>query len=288
MDHDEQPHQELVKCVLVGDNAVGKTRLTCARAARKRCSMSQLMNPHVPTVWAIDQYRIYKEVLKNSCTVLDGVNVSLRLWDTFGDHHKDRRFAYSRSDVVLMCFDISRLKSLKNCREMWHGQVKKFCPNVPVILVGCKNDIRFVYRDVEYLNYCKERSPLIRQVREQDLVMPDQARAVAKELGLPYYETSTLTYFGVDEVFENAIRAALCARRQQRFWMTNLRKVLKPKIQEPFCPPKPKLPEARVLESSLTDDHAKLVDLQILTDVIFVCDGVGFSSHRFVVRYLLL
>ncbi len=29
--------------------------------------------------------------------VLDGVNVSLRLWDTFGDHHKDRRFAYGRS-----------------------------------------------------------------------------------------------------------------------------------------------------------------------------------------------
>ena len=28
---DEQPHQELVKCVLVGDNAVGKTRLTCAK-----------------------------------------------------------------------------------------------------------------------------------------------------------------------------------------------------------------------------------------------------------------
>ena len=96
MEQDEQPHQELVKCVLVGDNAVGKTRLTCARAARQRCSLSQLLNPHVPTVWAIDQYRIYKEVLQNSWTVVDGVNVTLRLWDTFGDHHKDRRFAYAR------------------------------------------------------------------------------------------------------------------------------------------------------------------------------------------------
>ena len=25
---------------------------------------------------------------------VDGVNVSLRLWDTFGYHDKDRRFAY--------------------------------------------------------------------------------------------------------------------------------------------------------------------------------------------------
>ena len=46
MEQDEQPRQELVKCVLVGDNAVGKTRLTCARATRQHCSLSQLLNPH--------------------------------------------------------------------------------------------------------------------------------------------------------------------------------------------------------------------------------------------------
>lgn len=58
----EQPHQELVKCVLVGDTAVGKTRLICARACNKHVSLSQLLSTHVPTVWAIDQYRIYKDV----------------------------------------------------------------------------------------------------------------------------------------------------------------------------------------------------------------------------------
>ena len=61
--------------------------------------------------------------------------------------------------------------------------------------------------------------------------MPDQGRVVAKNLGIPYYETSVLTYFGVNEVFENAIRAALCVRRQQRFWMTNLKKVMVPTLQ---------------------------------------------------------
>ena len=44
--------------------------------------------------------------------------------------------------------------------------------------------------------------------------MPEEARTVARELGVPYYETSVLTYFGIDEMFENAIRAALCTRRQ--------------------------------------------------------------------------
>lgn len=61
--------------------------------------------------------------------------------------------------------------------------------------------------------------------------MPDQARAVARELGVCYYETSVFTYYGVNEVFENSIRAALIARRQQRFWMTNLKRVQRPLLQ---------------------------------------------------------
>jgi hypothetical protein len=47
-------------------------------------------------------------------------------------------------------------------------------------------------------------------------------RAVAKELGMPYYETSVLTFFGINEVFENAIRAALCARFHSSFLFRNL------------------------------------------------------------------
>ena len=71
----------------------------------------------------IELYLVILQVLENSMMTLDGVNVSLRLWDTFGDHHKDRRFAYGRSDVVLMCFDIGRQSSLGNCRDMWFQQV---------------------------------------------------------------------------------------------------------------------------------------------------------------------
>jgi Rho-related BTB domain-containing protein 1/2 len=77
---------------------------------------------------------------------------------------------------------------------------------------------------------------LNRPTRKSDLVMPDQARAIAKELGVYYYETSVLTYYGVNEVFENAIRAALIARRQQRFWMTNLKKVQRPLLQVCLTP----------------------------------------------------
>lgn len=39
---------------------------------------------------------LFLQVLERSRDVVDDVSVSLRLWDTFGDHHKDRRFAYGR------------------------------------------------------------------------------------------------------------------------------------------------------------------------------------------------
>ena len=49
-------------------------------------------------------------------------------------------------------------------RSMWYHQIRRFCPNTPIILVGCKNDTRFIYKDEQYLSYCKERSPLVRYV----------------------------------------------------------------------------------------------------------------------------
>lgn len=69
---------------------------------------------------------------------------------------------FSRSDVVLMCFDVGRQSSLDNCRDMWIQQIRRFCPNTPIILVGCKNDVRFLLNDEQYLNYCRQRSPLVR------------------------------------------------------------------------------------------------------------------------------
>jgi len=278
----EQPHQELVKCVVVGDTAVGKTRLICARACNKKVSLSQLLNTHVPTVWAIDQYRIYKEVLERSWEVVDGVNVSLRLWDTFGDHEKDRRFAYGRSDVVLLCFSIGNPKSLKNCKAVWLAEIRRFCPHTPILLVGCKNDLRFMYCDETYLSFFKDRNPFMRRpTKECDIVMPDQARAIASELGLPYYETSVLTYYGVNAVFENAIRAALVSRRQQRFWLAGFKRVQRPLLQAPFCPPKPCYPNLYVSASCMIDNLHTLFTRQAYTDVVFITESVGFSAHRF-------
>lgn len=164
---------------------------------------------------------------------------------------------------------------------MWYPEIRRFCPNTPILLVGCKNDLRYMYRDETYLNYCKDRSPFIRATRKCDLVMPDQGRALAHEFGIYYYETSVFTYYGVNEVFENAIRAALIARRQQRFWMTNLKRVQRPLLQAPFRPPRPMEPEVTIGPSIYLENLTTLLHQQYFADMVIICGPKGFPVHRF-------
>ncbi|OQR76171.1 ras GTP-binding protein Rho1-like [Tropilaelaps mercedesae] len=41
-----------------------------------------------------------------------------------------------------MCFSIDSPDSLENILEKWHPEVKHFCPNVPIVLVANKKDLR--------------------------------------------------------------------------------------------------------------------------------------------------
>ncbi|XP_019363448.1 PREDICTED: rho-related BTB domain-containing protein 1 isoform X1 [Gavialis gangeticus] len=264
----ERPNVEIIKCVVVGDNAVGKTRLICARACNTTLTQYQLLATHVPTVWAIDQYRVCQEVLERSRDVVDEVSVSLRLWDTFGDHHKDRRFAYGRSDVVVLCFSIANLNSLNHVKTMWYQEIKHFCPRTPVILVGCQLDLR--YADLEAVN--RARRPLARPIKRGDILPPERGREVAKELGIPYYETSVFDQFGIKDVFDNAIRAALISRRHLQFWKSHLKKVQKPLLQAPFLPPKAPPPVIKIPECPVpsTNEAGYLLDNPLCADVMFV------------------
>ncbi|KAJ4942183.1 hypothetical protein JOQ06_012049 [Pogonophryne albipinna] len=245
----ERPNVETIKCVVVGDNAVGKTRLICARACNATLTQYQLLATHVPTVWAIDQYRVCQEVLERSRDVVDEVSVSLRLWDTFGDHHKDRRFAYGRSDVVVLCFSLANPNSLRHVRTMWFPEIKHFCPRTPIILVGCQLDLR--YADLDAVN--RARRPLAKPIKPTDILPPERGHEVAKELGIPYFETSIVAQFGVKDVFDNAIRAALISRRHLQFWKSHLKRVQRPLLQAPFLPPRPPRPIVGIPDPPHTD-----------------------------------
>jgi len=70
--------------------------------------------------------------------------MELTLWDTAGqeDYDRLRPLSYPDTDVIIICYDISNPDSLTNIPEKWLPEVKHFCPNAPILLVGNKKDLR--------------------------------------------------------------------------------------------------------------------------------------------------
>lgn len=77
-------------------------------------------------------------------------------------------------------------------------EVKHFCPNVPIILVGTKSDLR---SDSNWI---------------QELINPMEARALAKKIkAVAYLECSAKTMTGIRNVFETVAKAALHAKKKK-------------------------------------------------------------------------
>lgn len=84
---------------------------------------------------------------------VDGRRVELALWDTAGqeDYDRLRPLSYPDSNVVLICFGIDSPDSLDNVQEKWISEVLHFCQKIPILLVGCKMDLRNDPRTIQDL-----------------------------------------------------------------------------------------------------------------------------------------
>jgi len=176
------------KLVIVGDGACGKTCLLIV------FSKGTFPEVYVPTVF--ENYVADVEV--------DGKHVELALWDTAGqeDYDRLRPLSYPDSHVILICFSVDSPDSLDNVQEKWISEVTHFCPGLPIILVGCKKDLRRDPRVVEELRKTNQRP-----------VTPEEGMAVAQKIYAKHYlECSARTGEGVREVFQHATRAALLSR----------------------------------------------------------------------------
>ncbi|CAD1480702.1 unnamed protein product, partial [Heterotrigona itama] len=163
------------KLVIVGDGACGKTCLLIV------FSKDQFPEVYVPTVF--ENYVADIEV--------DGKQVELALWDTAGqeDYDRLRPLSYPDTDVILMCFSIDSPDSLENIPEKWTPEVKHFCPNVPIILVGNKKDLR------NDPNTIKELSKM-----KQEPVKPEEGRAMAEKINaFAYLECSAKSKEGKEK-----------------------------------------------------------------------------------------
>lgn len=179
---DNEFPSESIKCVIVGDGAVGKTCLLISYTA------NAFPHEYVPTIF--DNYRA-------NVKVHDKV-VSLGLWDTAGqeDYDRLRPLSYPGSDVVLICFSINSQHSLENVTTKWFPEIQQHVASVPLILVGTKSDLR-----QEAANDSKKQA---------ELVKTSEAEAVAKKINaIKYLECSALNQQGLKAVFEESILAAL-------------------------------------------------------------------------------
>lgn len=167
--------------------------------------------------------------------VVDGISVSLGLWDTAGqeDYDRLRPLSYPQTDVFLICFSVASPSSFENVTSKWYPEIKHHCPDAPMILVGEFSifiklqywgidgswSIKFLFQltgtkidlrdDRETLSILADQglSPI---KREQGQKLANKIRAVK------YMECSALTQRGLKQVFDEAVRAVLRPEPQKR------------------------------------------------------------------------
>ena len=165
--------------VLVGDEACGKTSLCNA------FMHVDFTNEYVPT--GLQKYEPDTEV--------DGKKIIL--WDTSGkENDQQRNQAYSpEMNVIVMCFAVNNPRSLQSIIARWIPEVRRqFSFNVPILMVANKIDLR--------------KNTVAGRIRSAE-VDTEEGRSIAEKIGAwEYLECSALTREGVDNVFENALRAA--------------------------------------------------------------------------------
>ncbi|CAG2114639.1 unnamed protein product, partial [Medioppia subpectinata] len=176
---------QTIKCVVVGDGAVGKTCLLISYTTNK------FPSEYVPTVF--DNYAV--------TVMIGGEPYTLGLFDTAGqeDYDRLRPLSYPQTDVFLVCFSVVSPSSFENVKEKWVPEITHHCQKTPFLLVGTQIDLRDDAATVEKLSKNKQK-PITSEAGEK----------LAKELkAVKYVECSALTQRGLKNVFDEAILAAL-------------------------------------------------------------------------------
>ncbi|GAB5361308.1 hypothetical protein AAMO2058_000702400 [Amorphochlora amoebiformis] len=230
-----------IKCVVVGDGAVGKTCLliSCTsnpfysiRAEPPKLSSCFVLILIVIYVffaytvvfgsffWFVDKRDIdttnafpgeyIPTVFDNysANVMVDGKAVNLGLWDTAGqeDYDRLRPLSYPQTDVFLIAFSIISPSSFDNVKSKWFPEIQHHCPGTPIILVGTKSDLR---QDEGMKQKLSSKGI--------SMVSPEMAESRAKEIGaVKYLECSALTQEGLKTVFDEAIRAALTPKKTKK------------------------------------------------------------------------
>ncbi|KAI5644043.1 ras family domain-containing protein [Phthorimaea operculella] len=174
--------KEKIKCVLVGDGAVGKSSLIAAYA------QDRFREEYTPT--AYDTFNVVVDV--------DDRPVCVEICDTAGQDNMSelRALCYPGTDVLMLCFSVVRPETFRSAAQRWTKAVANV--NAPVILVGTQSDLATDPRVLQTLRNRGEHP-----VSEAD------AKALAVKINATYIETSSKTRKQLKDAFDAAILAGL-------------------------------------------------------------------------------
>ena len=121
----------------------------------------------------------------------------LDLWDFTPIYPRIRNQQYPDTKVVLMCFSTKFRDSFEDVAERWVPEVKFYCPNIPILLVG--NHTKRIEDD-----FC---DVVISEIKTE--VGTEEGRELARKIGaVDYMECCAKNNEGVKEVFQAAARLA--------------------------------------------------------------------------------
>ncbi|GFR12382.1 ras-like GTP-binding protein rhoA [Trichonephila clavata] len=183
--HEVMSNDPRKKIIIVGDEKCGKISLIYNYFS------GALPNPSVPIIYK--EYQTEVEV--------DGQKIPIVLWTVPAqeDYNTTRIIVYDYSKAVILCYAIDNPTSLQNACERWYPEIKNFIPNVPVVLVGNKLDLRSDENTIKELA-SKSLKP----------VSFEQGKEAAEKIkAVNYIECSAKNGDAVKEVFKAAAAASL-------------------------------------------------------------------------------
>ena len=131
MESTNVPYHFIYRIIFVGDASVGKTAIANA-----------LISDRVPVLYSPT---IGIDFFSTINVLNDETIIKSQIWDTAGqDRYKSlTRIYYQSADIVLLCYDISNLKSFESL-QFWIKDVKSYCNNplIKIFLIGNKIDIK--------------------------------------------------------------------------------------------------------------------------------------------------
>ncbi|WAR18629.1 CDC42-like protein [Mya arenaria] len=181
------PRTDYIKCVVVGDGAVGKTCMLVSYATNK------FPSEYVPTVFDNYAGQMFREadVPLLPCSETRAYRNE--------DYDRLRVLAYPDTDVFVVCFSVVAPTSFENVEEKWAPEVHHYREDTPFILVGTQVDLRDNFYELQRL-----------QKNRQKPVTYEMGIRLANRIGANcYVECSALTQKGLKAVFDNAILAVI-------------------------------------------------------------------------------